>query len=107
MKDADYDRTHDGTKRRLRLSLEGHPSGIFRSMEHGAGSRGLDAMSEDSRTKGKLFRFQDLEIWKKAIEIGNKLLDIADDLEKRRLYRFAEQTRGASLSISNNTCPVK
>jgi hypothetical protein len=57
-------------------------------MEHGAGSRGLDAMSEDSRTKGKLFRFQDLEIWK-------------------RLYRFAEQTRGASLSISNNTCPVK
>ncbi len=76
-------------------------------MEHGAGSRGLDAMSEDSRTKGKLFRFQDLEIWKKAIEIGNKLLDIADDLEKRRLYRFAEQTRGASLSISNNTCPVK
>ena len=51
---------------------------------------------------GKLFRFQDLDIWKKAIEIGNKLLDIADDLEKRRLYRFAEQVRGASLSISNN-----
>ncbi len=37
----------------------------------GAWSMGLDAMSEDSRTKGKLFRFQDLEIWKKAIEIGN------------------------------------
>jgi len=51
---------------------------------------------------GKLFRFQDFEIWEKAIEIGNKLLDIADDLEKRRLYRFAEQVRGASLSISNN-----
>ncbi len=59
-------------------------------------------MSEDSKTKGKLFRFQDLEIWEKAIEIGNKLLDIADDMEKRRLYRFAEQTRGVSLSISNN-----
>ena len=51
---------------------------------------------------GGLFRFQDLEIWKKAIEIGNKLLDIADDLEKKKLYRFAEQVRGASLSISNN-----
>ena len=63
---------------------------------------GLDPMSEDSKTKGKLFRFQDLDIWEKAIEIGNKLLDIADDMEKRRLYRFAEQTRGASLSISNN-----
>ena len=49
-----------------------------------------------------LFRFQDLEIWKKAVEIGNKLLDIADDLEKKKLYRFAEQVRGASLSISNN-----
>jgi len=50
----------------------------------------------------KMFRFQEFEIWKKAIDIGNKLLDIADELEKRRLYRFAEQVRGASLSISNN-----
>jgi len=61
-------------------------------MGHGAGGK----------IAGKLFRFQDFEIWKKAIEIGNKLLDIADDMEKRRLYRFAEQIRGASLSISNN-----
>ncbi|MFC1495465.1 four helix bundle protein [Thermodesulfobacteriota bacterium] len=50
----------------------------------------------------KLFRFQDLEIWKKAIEIGDKLFDIADNLENRKLYRFAEQMRGAGLSISNN-----
>ena len=50
----------------------------------------------------QLFRFQKLDIWKKAVDIGNKLLDIADELEKRRLYRFAEQVRGASLSISNN-----
>ena len=40
------------------------------------------------------FRFQKLEIWKKAIEIGHKLLDVADILEKRKLYRFAEQVRG-------------
>lgn len=50
----------------------------------------------------KMFRFQEFEIWKKAIDIGNRLLDIADELEKKRLYRFAEQVRGASLSISNN-----
>ena len=50
----------------------------------------------------KMFRFQELEIWKKAIDIGNRLLDIADELEKKRLYRFAEQVRGTSLSISNN-----
>jgi hypothetical protein len=33
------------------------------------------------------FRFQNLEIWKKSVEIGMKLFDIADDLDKRRLYR--------------------
>lgn len=48
------------------------------------------------------FRFQDLEIWKLAIEIADRLFDIADDLEKKRLYRFAEQLRGAGLSMSNN-----
>jgi len=53
------------------------------------------------------FRFQNLEIWKKAVEIGMQLFDIADDLEKGRLYRFAEQLRGAGLSMSNNARPVK
>jgi four helix bundle protein len=55
----------------------------------------------DSST-GSLFRFQDLEIWKKAIEIGNKLFNIADDLERKKLFRFAEQVRAAGLSMSNN-----
>jgi four helix bundle protein len=57
---------------------------------------------DNSGPRNNMFRFQDLEIWKKAIDIGNRLLDIADQLEKRKLYRFAEQVRGASLSISNN-----
>lgn len=48
------------------------------------------------------FRFEDLEIWKMAIDIADKLFDIADQLEKKRLFRFAEQLRGAGLSISNN-----
>jgi len=48
------------------------------------------------------FRFQDLEVWQLAIEIADELFDIADDLEKRKLYRFAEQLRGAGMSISNN-----
>ncbi len=48
------------------------------------------------------FRFQDLDIWKMAIDIGDKLFDIADMLEHKRLYRFAEQVRGACMSISNN-----
>jgi len=54
------------------------------------------------------FRFQDLEIWKMSIEIADTLFDIADDLEEKKLYRFAEQLRGASMSMSNNiACPMK
>ena len=48
------------------------------------------------------FRFQDLIIWQKAIEVGNHLLDIADDLEGRKMFRFAEQLRAAGISVSNN-----
>jgi four helix bundle protein len=48
------------------------------------------------------FRFQDLEIWQMAIEIADELFDIADELDRKRLYRFAEQLRGAGMSMSNN-----
>ena len=48
------------------------------------------------------FRFQDLEIWKLSIDITDELFDIADDLDKKRLFRFAEQLRGAGMSMSNN-----
>lgn len=48
------------------------------------------------------FRFQDLIIWQKAISTGNKLIDISEKLEEIKKYRFAEQLRGAALSVSNN-----
>ncbi|MGD9271744.1 MAG: four helix bundle protein, partial [Syntrophobacterales bacterium] len=48
------------------------------------------------------FRFQDLEIWQMAMEIAEDLFDIADELEGKRLYRFADQLRGAGMSMSNN-----
>ena len=48
------------------------------------------------------FRFQDLRIWQLAIEIADELFDIADALDKRGLHRFAEQLRGAGMSMSNN-----
>jgi len=41
------------------------------------------------------FRFQDLEIWRMAMEI-------ADELEEKRLYRFTDQLRGAGMIMSNN-----
>ena len=37
-----------------------------------------------------------------AIEIADELFDIAEDLDRKRLYRFAEQLRGAGMSMSNN-----
>jgi four helix bundle protein len=32
----------------------------------------------------------------------HKVQKLADELEKRRLYRYAEQLRGAGLSLTNN-----
>ena len=48
------------------------------------------------------FRFQDLEIWKLSIKLGDRLYDLADKLEGEKKFRFSEQLRGAALSISNN-----
>ena len=88
----------------------GHGAGSMghgaEGMGHGAGSMGYRAESlglilerEGLMVK---FRFQDLKIWQSAIEIANDLFDIADDLEKRKLYRWAEQLRASGLSMSNN-----
>jgi four helix bundle protein len=87
-------------------------------MEHGAGSmecgaRKLGAWStelnenpREDKTKmqenEKQFRFQDFEIWTRGADVGSKLFRLADDLEKRHLFRFAEQLRGAAMSITNN-----
>ncbi len=48
------------------------------------------------------FRFVDLEIWQDSIEVGERLFNLADGLEAKRLYRFADQPRGAGMSMSNN-----
>lgn len=50
----------------------------------------------------KQFRFEDLEIWRRGAAVSGSLFKLADDLEKRKLFRFAEQLRGATLSITNN-----
>ena len=48
------------------------------------------------------FRFQDFKIWQSAIEIADELFDVADELERNNLYRFADQLRGSWMSMSNN-----
>lgn len=48
------------------------------------------------------FRFEDLEIWQEAIQIAHLLFKIANELEQKKLWRFADQVRGVGLSIPNN-----
>jgi len=33
------------------------------------------------------FSFEDLKVWQMAIEIADELFDIADEFEKKRLFR--------------------
>ncbi len=77
-----------------------------RSKEQGA----MGQEQKQSRGSGKRphWRFEDLEIWQSATEMAVKFHRIADQLDARRLYRYAEQLRGAGLSLSNNIArPVK
>jgi four helix bundle protein len=53
-------------------------------------------------TDDKQFRFQDLTIWQRGALLSDPLFQLADQLERKRLYRFAEQLRGATLSVTNN-----
>ncbi len=48
------------------------------------------------------FRFEDLDIWKEAIAIASELFKIANALEERKLFRFADQLRGCGMSVPNN-----
>ena len=48
------------------------------------------------------FRFENLDIWKDAIQCSDELFDYADLADAKKLYKFAEQLRSAAMSISNN-----
>ena len=48
------------------------------------------------------FRFETLEIWQRAAAATTALFALAEKLESRKLYRFAEQLRAVTLSVTNN-----
>jgi len=52
--------------------------------------------------KQNQFRFQNLEIWQHVATLSPKFFSTGDHLDNRCLFRFAEQLRGAVLSITNN-----
>jgi four helix bundle protein len=41
-------------------------------------------------------------MWQRSADLAAVLSDVADGLEHRKKFRFAEQLRAASLSSSNN-----
>ena len=54
------------------------------------------------KVKRPHFRFEDLEIWQLGKELSVRFHKVADNLEQRKLYRYAEQIRAAGLSVPNN-----
>jgi four helix bundle protein len=53
-------------------------------------------------TREKLFRFEDMDVWQRASDLSFEIDGAADELERQRRYKYAEQLRSAGLSISNN-----
>ncbi len=48
------------------------------------------------------FRFEDLVIWKEAVQMSLFFFELADELEAKKLWRFADQCRGVGMGIPNN-----
>jgi len=55
-----------------------------------------------SRPQRPHWRFEDLQIWNNACDLAVDFHRIVDGLDRRRLYRYAEQLRAAGLSLPNN-----
>jgi four helix bundle protein len=62
-------------------------------MRHDAKDKMADERIEPVRSRRPHWRFEDLEIWNKAVDLAVKFHRIAERLDKRRLYRYAEQLR--------------
>ena len=50
----------------------------------------------------KMFRFENLEIWQKAIVLSREIFGIADTFPQKVQYSLSSQLRSAVLSIPNN-----
>ena len=51
---------------------------------------------EQEAERGIMFRFEDLEVWKKGAVVASALYRVADEIEAKKKFRFAEQLRGAA-----------
>ena len=49
-----------------------------------------------------MFRFEELDIWKLAVEYADEVYDLTEKLPVSERYNLIEQLKKAALSISNN-----
>ncbi len=61
--------------------------------------REAKSVEMENQTK---FRFESLEIWQRTAASTALLFALAEKLDAKKFYRFAEQLRAATLSITNN-----
>ncbi|MBI1222794.1 MAG: four helix bundle protein [Bacteroidetes bacterium] len=48
------------------------------------------------------FRFENMRIWQEGMRLSIMLFEIANLAEDKKYFRFADQLRGATMSITNN-----
>ena len=48
------------------------------------------------------FRFENMDIWKDALDVSDMLFDLSNKADNIKFFKFAEQLRAAGMSISNN-----
>lgn len=62
-------------------------------------------MQRNSKLK---FSFEDLEVWQKAVEFADKVIDISEKIQTdRKHFRLIEQLESASTSIAMNIAEGK
>lgn len=49
-----------------------------------------------------MFRFEELEIWRSAVDYGKECYKIANNFPQKEMYALGDQLRRAGISISNN-----
>jgi four helix bundle protein len=49
-----------------------------------------------------MFKFERLDVWKKAVEVYQKVSELTDYINQKEQFSLGEQMRRAALSISSN-----
>lgn len=62
------------------------------------------AMILEKQSEGESMKFEDLEIWQKAVGLSG---NIYKEMRNLRDYGFRDQITRSGLSIPSNTWPVK